>query len=84
MIYFSQNKICCDCYVCFFTNNKGHTNLVGKNSGTMRDFVHQDFLYHFLSRIFLGIRFFTQNCKSIKTYLDLTMNVTQPMKCMLV
>lgn len=34
----------------FVQNNKGHTNLVGKNSGTMWDFVHQDFLYHFPAR----------------------------------
>lgn len=68
----------------FLQNNKGHTNLVGKNSGTMWDFVHQDFLYHFLSRMVFRDSFFTQNCKSSKTYLDLTMNVTQPMKSMLV
>lgn len=50
----------------FLQNNKDHTNLVGKNSGTMWDFVHQDFLYHFLSRMFLGIRFLPKIAKVAK------------------
>lgn len=50
----------------FLQNNKGHTNLVGKNSGTMWDFVHQDFLYHFLARMFLGIHFLPKIAKVAK------------------